>query len=121
MKSGLYDQAGDSATDWAAAWANRLDEAITKVSNVYRGSMSGDSNRSDRAVAAGLLSRQVDGDEAEATSARGWSAFRMFSSTCSWWGATTSSWTARSRPTGPVTVSWLRPRNLDSTRSRISV
>src|SRR5664280_2713443 len=32
--------------------------------------MSGDSNRSDRAVAAGLLSRQVDGDEAEATSAR---------------------------------------------------
>jgi hypothetical protein len=34
MNSGLYDRAGDSATDWAAAWANRLDEAMTKVSNV---------------------------------------------------------------------------------------
>ena len=34
MNSGLYDRAGVSATDSAAAWANRLDVPVTKVSNV---------------------------------------------------------------------------------------
>src|SRR6476620_5510316 len=37
MKSGLYACAGASATASAAAWANRLDEPITKMSNVYLG------------------------------------------------------------------------------------
>ena len=37
MNSGLYAFAGDSATATAAAWANRLDEPMTNVSNVYFG------------------------------------------------------------------------------------
>ena len=37
MNSGLYALAGDSATATAAAWANRLDEPMTNVSNVYFG------------------------------------------------------------------------------------
>ena len=37
MNSGLYAFAGDSATATDAAWANRLDEPMTKVSNVYFG------------------------------------------------------------------------------------
>src|SRR5882724_6788531 len=37
MKRGLYACAGASATASAAAWANRLDEPITKRSNVYFG------------------------------------------------------------------------------------
>src|SRR5690625_2082655 len=35
--SGLYALPGTSATATAAAWANRLLEPMTKVSNVYRG------------------------------------------------------------------------------------
>src|SRR5690349_18736840 len=35
MNSGLYARAGASATATAAAWANRLEAPITKVSNVY--------------------------------------------------------------------------------------
>ena len=37
MVSGLYDFPGFSATATAAAWANRLDEPMTKVSKVYFG------------------------------------------------------------------------------------
>ncbi len=37
MNSGLYAFAGDSATATAAACANRLDEPMTNVSNVYFG------------------------------------------------------------------------------------
>src|SRR5437870_436693 len=37
MNSGLYAFAGDSATATAAACANRLDEPMTNVSNVYLG------------------------------------------------------------------------------------
>ena len=37
MNSGLYALAGDSATATAAAWANRLDEPMTNVSNMYFG------------------------------------------------------------------------------------
>src|SRR5215831_15684187 len=37
MNSGLYALAGASATATAAAWANRLLEPITNVSNVYLG------------------------------------------------------------------------------------
>src|SRR2546421_7713678 len=37
MNSGLYALAGDSATATLAACANRLDEPMTKVSNVYFG------------------------------------------------------------------------------------
>src|SRR3954471_14983008 len=37
MNSGLYALAGDSATATDAAWANRLDEPMTKDSNVYFG------------------------------------------------------------------------------------
>src|SRR3954468_3326315 len=37
MNSGLYAFAGDSATATDAAWANRLDEPMTNVSNVYFG------------------------------------------------------------------------------------
>ena len=33
--NGLYARAGASAMATAAAWANRLDEPITNVSNVY--------------------------------------------------------------------------------------
>src|SRR4051794_35393852 len=37
MNSGLYAFAGDSATATDAAWANRLDDPMTNVSNVYFG------------------------------------------------------------------------------------
>src|SRR5680860_517249 len=36
MNSGLYERAGDSATDMAAAWAKRLDVPMTNRSKVYR-------------------------------------------------------------------------------------
>ena len=37
MKSGLYALAGASATATAAAWANRFDWPMTKLSKVYFG------------------------------------------------------------------------------------
>jgi hypothetical protein len=37
MKSGLYALAGASATATAAAWANRFDCPMTKLSKVYFG------------------------------------------------------------------------------------
>jgi hypothetical protein len=37
MNSGLYAFAGDSATATDAAWAKRLDEPMTNVSNMYFG------------------------------------------------------------------------------------
>ena len=37
MVSGLYDLPGLSATAIAAAWANRLELPMTKVSKVYLG------------------------------------------------------------------------------------
>ena len=48
MNSGLYAFAGDSATATAAACANRLDEPMTNVSNVYFGLSRAGSTRACR-------------------------------------------------------------------------
>ena len=65
MNSGLYALPGASATATAAAWANRLDEPMTKVSKVYFGL----SRVSSRSPARGGLGRS-GGAAGEATCRR---------------------------------------------------
>src|SRR5664279_117051 len=118
MKSGLYDRAGDSATDWAAAWANRLEEAITKVSKVYRGSSTGEppgAPDDEELAGAGRKARDPEGWTGGSVPAE------PVSGSWSSSGAMTSRCTVRSRPRVPATVSWMSARNRDSTRSRISL
>ncbi len=52
MKSGLYACAGASATASAAACANRFDDPMTKLSNVYFGFVPGCVSRSSAGTAA---------------------------------------------------------------------
>ena len=52
MNSGLYALAGASATATAAAWANRLDDPMTKVSKRYFGLSRAGSDRPRRGAGA---------------------------------------------------------------------
>ena len=54
MVSGLYDLPGLSATAIAAAWANRLEAPMTKVSKVYFGLSRASVSRRGRASSGSL-------------------------------------------------------------------
>ena len=90
MNSGLYALAGASATATAAAWANRLLEPMTKVSNVYFGlSRVGSLARAPGSrpvpgaspAGAGSAGTTVDGAPAEGETSTAVSVSRLGSTT----------------------------------------
>src|SRR2546428_6956722 len=111
MNSGLYAFAGASATATAAAWANRLLDPMTNVSNVYFGLSRAGSARPDGRCAATTAGAQLSaGAVSSVTDSIGSRAPSRTTDT----GGSTVTATRTSRP------SWIDSAVVISGRSRVS-